>query len=271
MIRCILQKHILQRSVRTNYLQLQTVRYVKKNYYEVLGVSSNATLKEIKLAHNRKCKEFHPDLNPELKTHDKIIEVNEAYSVLSNEIKKRDYDNSLSGPKHNIPYYNVHRPPRHQPPHSPYSQDYWYRDQHYREPYYENSSAKSRFDNAFNEHMKEKHKEDMYYMKRMARSMAVAFALYCFIMYFGYREREREKHERTLRSWEIKKDILKKLELQQVKKSLSTPKLDIGGVHYFKTVDTSLYRNQVHPKLPNIRHLQLQQDKESAIVQDTGG
>ena len=65
----------------------------KRDYYDVLGVSKNATEAEIKSAFRKKAKEFHPDLNkdnPDAEA--KFKEAQEAYSVLSDENKKRMYD-----------------------------------------------------------------------------------------------------------------------------------------------------------------------------------
>ena len=65
----------------------------KRDYYEVLGVSKNATDSEIKSAFRKKAKEFHPDLNKDNPdAEEKFKEAQEAYSVLSDENKKRMYD-----------------------------------------------------------------------------------------------------------------------------------------------------------------------------------
>lgn len=65
----------------------------KRDYYEVLGVSKNATAQEIKNAYRKKAKELHPDLNKDdPHAEEKFKEVQEAYEVLSDENKKRMYD-----------------------------------------------------------------------------------------------------------------------------------------------------------------------------------
>ena len=65
----------------------------KRDYYEVLGISKNATEAEIKSAFRKKAKEFHPDLNKDdPKAADKFKEAQEAYSVLSDEQKRKMYD-----------------------------------------------------------------------------------------------------------------------------------------------------------------------------------
>lgn len=65
----------------------------KRDYYEVLGVDKNATEAEIKSAFRKKAKEFHPDLNKDNPdAEEKFKEAQEAYSVLSDESKKKMYD-----------------------------------------------------------------------------------------------------------------------------------------------------------------------------------
>lgn len=65
----------------------------KRDYYDVLGVSKNATEAEIKSAYRKKAKELHPDLNKDdPKAAEKFKEAQEAYDVLGDENKKKMYD-----------------------------------------------------------------------------------------------------------------------------------------------------------------------------------
>jgi len=67
------------------------------NYYEILGVDRKVDAKELKHAYRQLARKWHPDLNrdnPEL-AEKKMTEINVAYSVLSNEVSRIDYDKKL--------------------------------------------------------------------------------------------------------------------------------------------------------------------------------
>ncbi len=64
----------------------------KRDYYEVLGVSKDASDKEIKSAFRKLAKQYHPDVNKEPGAAEKFKEAQEAYAVLSDESKRRQYD-----------------------------------------------------------------------------------------------------------------------------------------------------------------------------------
>lgn len=63
-----------------------------RNYYDVLGVSKNADEKEIKSAFRKLAKQYHPDINKEPGAEEKFKEIGEAYAVLSDPEKKKQYD-----------------------------------------------------------------------------------------------------------------------------------------------------------------------------------
>ena len=66
---------------------------MSRDYYDVLGVSRNASDEEIKKAFRRKAKEFHPDANPDNPAAEaRFKEANEAYEVLSDEEKRSAYN-----------------------------------------------------------------------------------------------------------------------------------------------------------------------------------
>jgi molecular chaperone DnaJ len=64
--------------------------WVEKDFYKELGVSSDASAKDIKTAYRKLASELHPDKNPA--GADRFKAVSEAYSVLSDEAKKKEYD-----------------------------------------------------------------------------------------------------------------------------------------------------------------------------------
>jgi len=65
----------------------------KRDYYEVLNISKDATKDEIKKAYRNMAKKYHPDLNPDDdEAEQKLKEINEAYEVLSDSDKKTMYD-----------------------------------------------------------------------------------------------------------------------------------------------------------------------------------
>ena len=66
-----------------------------KNFYDILGVSKTATQDEIKKAYRELCKKYHPDKQGGDDT--KIKEINEAYSVIGDEQKRKEYDAQSSG------------------------------------------------------------------------------------------------------------------------------------------------------------------------------
>jgi DnaJ-class molecular chaperone len=66
----------------------------EKDPYKVLGVSRRATDAEIKKAHKKLAIKYHPDKNPDEDAKDKFVEMVQAYGVLSDPEKRRNYDHT---------------------------------------------------------------------------------------------------------------------------------------------------------------------------------
>jgi molecular chaperone DnaJ len=64
----------------------------KRDYYEILGLSKSATDGEIKSAFRQLAKKYHPDVNKETGAEEKFKEIQEAYAVLSDPERKKQYD-----------------------------------------------------------------------------------------------------------------------------------------------------------------------------------
>ena len=65
---------------------------MSKDYYQILGVSKNASAEEIKRAYRKLAHQFHPDKNSSHADGARFKEINEAYQVLSNPQKRAQYD-----------------------------------------------------------------------------------------------------------------------------------------------------------------------------------
>ena len=93
-----------------------------KDYYKVLGVSKDASKDDIKKAYRRLALKYHPDRNKNDNASDRFKEASEAYEVLSDDKKKRSYDqfgdpkaNSFSGGGFGDifnDFFNIHHRPQ---------------------------------------------------------------------------------------------------------------------------------------------------------------
>ena len=69
----------------------------EKDYYAILGVSKDASSKDIQKAFQQKARKLHPDINKAPDAEEKFKEVSEAYAVLSDDQKRARYDAMRSG------------------------------------------------------------------------------------------------------------------------------------------------------------------------------
>lgn len=71
-----------------------------KNYYEIIGVAKDATEEEIKSAYRKLAKKFHPDAHPgDPECERRFREINEAYGILGDSEKRKEYDKKTAGTK----------------------------------------------------------------------------------------------------------------------------------------------------------------------------
>ena len=79
---------------------------MEKNYYEILEVDKNASEEVIEKAYKTLAKKYHPDLQNNSDCQDKMRQINEAYEILSNDFKRREYDEKIKRQSVSIEEYN---------------------------------------------------------------------------------------------------------------------------------------------------------------------
>jgi molecular chaperone DnaJ len=76
---------------------VSTKDYLEKDYYKVLGVPKDAAGPDIKKAYRKLARQYHPDANKgDAKAEDRFKEISEAYDVLSDEKRRKEYDDARS-------------------------------------------------------------------------------------------------------------------------------------------------------------------------------
>ena len=98
-----------------------------KTYYQILGVSSTASLAEITAAKNRLAKEYHPDVNMRkgIDTTALMQEVLEAYQILSDETTRADYDRRIAGRSAVMQTFDLHEAAENEAHEDPAFVTYW--------------------------------------------------------------------------------------------------------------------------------------------------
>ena len=76
---------------------MSTKDFLEKDYYKVLGVSKDASADDIKKSYRKLARKHHPDANKgNTASEEKFKEISEAYNVLSDEKRRKEYDEARS-------------------------------------------------------------------------------------------------------------------------------------------------------------------------------
>ena len=91
-----------------------------RNYYELLGISINASEQEIKEAYHRQARKYHPDNNPGQDTTEMMQELTLAYNTLRNTSSRRQYDATLNHQQRTSTSYSTRYSSK-----TPNTDDFW--------------------------------------------------------------------------------------------------------------------------------------------------
>ena len=80
----------------------------KRDYYEVLGVSKSTSEDSIKDAYRKLAMQYHPDRNKSPDAEERFKEISEAYAVLSDQEKRRQYDRGTSDDKKKATFHKMY-------------------------------------------------------------------------------------------------------------------------------------------------------------------
>src|SRR4051794_35122269 len=76
---------------------VSTKDFLEKDYYKALGVSKDAPADEIKKSYRKLARQYHPDANKgDAKSEERFKEISEAYDVLSDTKRRKEYDDARS-------------------------------------------------------------------------------------------------------------------------------------------------------------------------------
>ena len=76
---------------------MSTKDFLEKDYYKVLGVAKGANADEIKKSYRKLARKYHPDANKgDAKAEERFKEISEAYNVLSDDKRRKEYDDARS-------------------------------------------------------------------------------------------------------------------------------------------------------------------------------
>ena len=84
-----------------------SIQNIMSNFYEVLGISNDATDEQIKKAYRKLSLQYHPDRNTDPSASAKFQEINEAHETLSDPAKRAGYDNAGNPMQGGIQFHDI--------------------------------------------------------------------------------------------------------------------------------------------------------------------